>query len=78
MPTTQPRISAVVERPLFEAVEALAERDGMSLSQKARDLLRHAVDLEEALALEGLVADRKARSRRGYPLGKVKRRYKVR
>lgn len=59
MPTTQPRLNVVVERPLLEAVEALAKRDGMSVSHKARDLLLHAVTLEEDFRLEVLVRDRK-------------------
>lgn len=58
MPTTQPRLNVVLEKPLMEAVEMLADRDGMSRSQKARDLIREAVEIEEDAALEILVGDR--------------------
>ena len=61
MPTTHPRISAVVERPLYEALESLAKRDHMSISQKARDLLLKAVEWVEDIELATLVRDRKAR-----------------
>ncbi len=59
MATKHPRVSAVVERSLFEAIDALAKREGLSLSQKMRDLLRHAVELEEDVQLETLVEQRR-------------------
>lgn len=60
MPTSHPRISAVVERSLYEAVEDLAKRDHMSLSQKARDLIRKAVELCEDIELADLATQRKS------------------
>lgn len=59
MPTSLPRISAVVEVPVFKAVARLAKRDGVTLSQKARDLLVDALELAEDEALEALVAPRR-------------------
>lgn len=47
MPSVLPRISTVVEPPVFKALEKLAKRDGVSLSQKARDLLLEALELFE-------------------------------
>lgn len=61
MPTKNPRINVVVERPLHSAIGRLARRDGATLSTKARDLLREAVELEEDIAL-GQLADERARS----------------
>lgn len=78
MPTAHPRVSAVVERPLYEALEEMARRDRVSLSQKTRDILRSAVELDEDADLAAIVAERRARSRRGFPLAEVKRRYRVR
>ena len=47
MPTKQPRLNIVLERPVFRLVERLAARDGVSLSLKARDLIREALELHE-------------------------------
>lgn len=58
MPTAQPRLNVVLEKPLMAMVETLAERDGMSMSQKARDLIRDAIEIDEDAALEALVASR--------------------
>lgn len=59
MPSALPRISTVVERPIYEAVERLAKREGVSLSQKARDLLREALELIEDMALDAIAQRRK-------------------
>ena len=46
-PTGKPRLNVVLERPLYETVRRLAAREGTSLSLKARDLIREAVELYE-------------------------------
>lgn len=74
MPTTAPRLNVVLEKPLLEIVADLARRDGVSLSHKARDLLLHAVALEEDAALEALVAERKRRNRRFLTHAEIRRR----
>ncbi|MBI4690312.1 MAG: toxin-antitoxin system, antitoxin component [Nitrospirae bacterium] len=51
MPTKNPRINVVLERPLFIGIEHLAKRDGVSLSLKVRDLVREAIEMEEDIAL---------------------------
>ncbi len=51
MPTKQPRVHVVLERPLYEALSSLATRDGVSLSLKARDLLKVALEMEEDVVL---------------------------
>lgn len=49
MSTTNPRLNVVLEPPLYSAIKRLAERDGVSLSLKARDLIRLAVEYYEDL-----------------------------
>jgi len=47
MPTDKPRLKVVLERPLYHAVKKLAAKEGTSLSLKARDLIREALELYE-------------------------------
>ncbi|MDP3723101.1 MAG: antitoxin, RHH family protein [Candidatus Omnitrophota bacterium] len=47
MSTKQPRLSIALERPVFQSVKCLAARDGVSMSLKARDLIRAALELHE-------------------------------
>ena len=47
MPTRHPRLNVVLEPPTFHSVERLAARDGVSLSMKARELIREALQLHE-------------------------------
>ncbi|MBI2891592.1 MAG: toxin-antitoxin system, antitoxin component [Nitrospirae bacterium] len=77
MPTSGPRISAVVERPLYDAIQRIAARDQVSISEKARDLLREALELTEDAALEQLVNRRRRTSRRSYSLAEVRRRLRL-
>ena len=58
MPAKNPRISVVLEKPLYNSVEYLARREGISMSLKVRDLVREAVDLEEDIALSTLAEKR--------------------
>lgn len=52
MPTTNPRVNVVIERPLFQTLSKSAKRAGVSLSLKARDLIREALEIEEDLYWE--------------------------
>jgi hypothetical protein len=76
MAAKNPRVNAVLETPLYDALASLARRDRVSLSQKVRDLVRDALELEEDEALERVVERRRASSRRRRWLGHadVKRR----
>lgn len=47
MPTKLPRLNVVLERPVYWSVKQLAKREGVSLSLKARDLIRAALELYE-------------------------------
>lgn len=58
MPTKNPRVNVVLERPLYDAIGRLARREGTSLSTKARDLLRDALETHEDLGLGEIAAER--------------------
>ena len=47
MATKNPRLNVVLEPKLYKAVEKLANRDGISLSLKARDLIKDALEYDE-------------------------------
>ncbi len=51
MPAKNPRVNVVLEKPLYNSIEYLAERDGVSLSLKVRDLVKEALEIEEDIAL---------------------------
>lgn len=58
MPAKNPRVNVVLERPLYDALGRLAKREGTSLSTKARDLLRDALETQEDLVLGEIAAER--------------------
>ena len=58
MPTKNPRVNVVLEKPLYNNVERLAERDGVSLSLKVRDLVKEALEIEEDIGLAVLAEAR--------------------
>lgn len=47
MPTDKPRLNVVLEPPLYFSIKKLAEREKVSCSLKARDLIREALELYE-------------------------------
>jgi len=51
MPAKNPRVNVVLEKPLYNSIEYLAERDGVSLSLKVRDLVKEALEIEEDITL---------------------------
>ena len=54
-------MNVVLERPLYDALGWLARRDGSSLSAKAGDLLRDALEHYEDLGL-AMIAERRERA----------------
>lgn len=58
MPTKNPRVNVVLEKPLYQTIEHLAKRDGVSLSLKMRDLVKEALELEEDIALSIFAEER--------------------
>jgi hypothetical protein len=47
MPARNPRINVVLDRPLYSSVQHLADKEGVSLSLKVRDLIKEALELHE-------------------------------
>lgn len=78
MPSVHPRINTVLEPPLYEVVKRLARRDGVSLSQKVRELVREALELREDAALEELVERRRKNPAPSVRHEELKRRLGIR
>ena len=68
MPTTKPRINVILEDPLYKTVEQLAERDGVSLSLKVRDLVKDALEIQEDLTLSSFAEAREKTFRKSKSL----------
>ena len=58
MPAKNPKVSVVLERPVYDALGLLARRDGTTLSTKARDLLREALETYEDVGLAQIASER--------------------
>lgn len=58
MSTTNPRVNVVLEQPLYIRLCQIAKREGVSLSLKVRDMIRHEVDKYEDAYLGGIAAER--------------------
>ena len=68
MPTKNPRVNVILEKPLYESVCRLAEKEGISLSLKIRDLVREALEAEEDAALAKFAEEREKSFRRSRAL----------
>jgi len=58
MAVKNPRINVVLEKPLYHTIERLADRDGVSLSLKVRDLVKEALEIEEDMMLSAFAQKR--------------------
>lgn len=47
MPTKLPRVNVVLGAPALRSVQRLASRNGVSVSQEARELIQQALELHE-------------------------------
>ena len=47
MPTNKPRLNVVLDKPIYLSIKKLANRDRVSLSLKARDLIKEALEVYE-------------------------------
>jgi predicted DNA-binding protein len=65
MSAKNPRVNVVLERPLYAALGRLARKEGASLSTKARDLLREAIETYEDLGLAAIADERVRILKRG-------------
>lgn len=61
MATTNPRVNTVLEPALYDAVRRLAKAEGVSMSQKVRDLVKEALELVEDAGWESIVRERRKR-----------------
>lgn len=68
MPTKNPRVNVVLEKPLYDSVRRLAEKEQISLSLKIRDLVREALEVQEDAALAEFAEEREKTFRRSRAL----------
>ncbi len=68
MPTKNPRVNVVLEKPLYDSVRRLAEKEEISLSLKIRDLIREALEAQEDAALARLAEEREKSFKRARAL----------
>ncbi len=68
MPTKNPRVNVVLEKPVYRKIEHLAKRDGVSLSLKVRDLVIEALETEEDIALADFAQTREKTFKRSKAL----------
>jgi len=77
MPSALPRISTVIEPGVYAAIERLASKDGVSLSQKTRDLILEALELIEDDWLEDVVSRRRKNKAPTISHRELKRRLEI-
>ncbi len=58
MPAKNPRISVILEPSVYQKVRLLAQKEGVSLSSKARDLIIEALEIHEDIYLTDLAEER--------------------
>jgi hypothetical protein len=58
MPSKNPRINVVFDRPLYDSVKKLAEKEKNSLSAEVQFLVREAMELYEDTGLVGFAESR--------------------
>jgi len=58
MPAKNPRINVVLDVPLYQSVQFLAKKDGVSMSTKVRDLLKEALEIQEDIYLAAFAEER--------------------
>jgi hypothetical protein len=68
MPVRNPRINVVLEKSLYHTIERLANRDGVSLSLKVRDLVKEALEIEEDITLAAFAEERERTFTKSKPL----------
>ena len=68
MPSKNPRINVVLEENLFNNVRLLAEKEGVSLSTKVRDLVREALEIQEDIFLSSFAETREQSLRKSETL----------
>lgn len=60
MPTKNPRLNIVLEPALYGMVKKIADAEKVSMSLKARELIKNALELYEDMSLASMADDRAA------------------
>jgi hypothetical protein len=74
MATKNPRLQVLLEQPLYNAVASLAQEEGVSMSTKARDLIREALEHLEDVVLADIVAVRARKPAKLLTMAEMRRR----
>jgi len=74
MATKNPRLQILLEKPLYKAVATLADEEGVSMSTKARDLIKEALEHLEDMALERIVETRARKPAKLLTMREMRRR----
>ncbi len=61
MPTKNPRLNIVLEPDLFSIIKKIADKEKVSMSLKARELIKNALEIYEDISLASS-ADRRSAS----------------
>lgn len=78
MPSIHPRVNTVLEPRLYSAVRGLARHDGVSMSQKIRDLIGEALENYEDAGWEKVVLARRRRKPKWVSLEQAEKRLGLR
>lgn len=78
MPSVHPRVNTVLGPRLYAAVRGLASHDGVSMSQKIRDLVSEALENYEDAGWETLVRSRRRRKAKWVTLEHVEKQLGLR
>jgi predicted DNA-binding protein len=58
MITKNPRVNVVFDRQIYQAIRRLAQRDGVSLSFKVRDMVKWSLEYMEDIILTHVAEER--------------------
>ncbi|OGP67669.1 MAG: antitoxin, RHH family protein [Deltaproteobacteria bacterium RBG_19FT_COMBO_43_11] len=58
MPVKNPRVSVVIEPKLYDIIQEMSVKEGLSMSTFTRDLIREAIELREDIVLAQIAAKR--------------------
>jgi len=60
MPTKNPRINIVLDESLYLGIRLLAQKENVSLSAKARELIKEALEIHEDIVLAEVAEERES------------------
>ena len=58
MPSHNPRVNVVLEKPLFDILHSISKKEGVSMSLKVRDFIKNAIEEYEDSYLVDLAENR--------------------